>query len=423
MTETKKQSNIEMKADEYSKFLKQIHSNEIRSLLRKCYQCARCSGVCQLSKVQKFAPSRIIQKILEGFEEKVLSSGVLWECLMCNSCLQGCPEEINFADIVRNAKYKMITQYSQDPGDYTAHKGIYTSISELMSQTHIEPKRNLEWVPEDCKTSTQGSILYHIGCIPYFNFEFDTLNSIPVSTLKILCQLESEPIVVLENEVCCGHDLYWGHGNFKAFFNLAMKNIRNFEKAGISTIITSCAEGYRTFKIEYPKVIDNFEQKFTVKHLIEYVYDKWKEGDLHFKTPEDIDSRVRFTFHDPCRMSRFLPKSNTIMEKVREIFHELKKSGYYFEEMEHNKRNSLCCGVGSWMNCNERSKALRYKRLSEAKEVGSILVTSCPKCIMHFNCLQNDYEEISSIQIQDFSEFLNDLIQVIEPKEKKNEGI
>ena len=41
--------------------------------------------------------------------------------------------------------------------------------------------------------------------------------------------------------------------------------------------------------------------------------------------------------------------------------------------MAHNKTDALCCGVSSWMNCNERSKALRYKRLLEAKEAGDII--------------------------------------------------
>ncbi|MHA1933265.1 MAG: heterodisulfide reductase-related iron-sulfur binding cluster, partial [Promethearchaeota archaeon] len=88
--------------------------------------------------------------------------------------------------------------------------------------------------------------------------------------------------------------------------------------------------------------------------------------------------------------------------------------GYTFNEMAHNKKDALCCGVSSWMGCNERSKALRYKRLTEAKEAGEIMVTSCPKCKMHLTCLQDDYEDISSIEIVDFSEFLVDMIKIVD---------
>ncbi|MHA2182988.1 MAG: heterodisulfide reductase-related iron-sulfur binding cluster, partial [Promethearchaeota archaeon] len=106
-------------------------------------------------------------------------------------------------------------------------------------------------------------------------------------------------------------------------------------------------------------------------------------------------------------------------ENVREIFDHLKEIGYEFKEMTHNKTDALCCGVSSWMNCNERSKALRYKRLLEAKDAGEIMITSCPKCKMHLSCLQKDYEDISSVEIIDFSEFLVNLINIKENNESE----
>ena len=416
ITKIEEKDNSKQSTDDIDSYLEKIYEPNLRKLLSKCYQCVSCSGVCQLSKVQSFIPSVIIQRILEGFEDKVLESGVLWDCLTCNSCLQICPEDINFADIVRNARYKMINDYKQNPDEYISHKGIYTTISEILSEPYIQPKRNLDWVPKECTTSEKGDLLYFVGCLPYFKFEFQEVDPIPISVLKILCQIEYDPIVVLKDEVCCGHDLYWGVGNFKAFIKLAKKNYNLFEKAGVSTIITSCAEGYRTFKVEYPKLFEDFDNKFEVKHIIEYVYEKWKQGKIEFRVPNERDVDIQFTYHDPCRLSRFLPKSNNLLEKVREIFNNLEGLGYYFKEMRHNKENALCCGISSWMNCNTRSKALRYSRLLEAKEVGTTLVTSCPKCIMHLSCLQSDYEDLSSIEIKDFSEFLVNLIQVINSK-------
>ena len=128
---------------------------------------------------------------------------------------------------------------------------------------------------------------------------------------------------------------------------------------------------------------------------------------------------VQFTYHDPCRLSRFLPKESSLIEDIREMFAQLKSLGYIFNEMEHNQKNALCCGVSTWMNCNERSKALRYKRLLEAKAAGTTMVTSCPKCILHFSCLQNDFEDIASIEIKDISEFLVNLIQKVEKNEEE----
>jgi heterodisulfide reductase subunit D len=404
-------------------YLDAIYEPNLKSLLKRCYQCGRCSGVCQLSKVQKFTPSKIIQMILEGFEDKILESGVLWDCLTCNQCLKDCPEEINFADIVRIARYKMRHIKNQNPDDLIAHKGMYTTISEIMSRPYINTERSLDWVPKECQISDKGNILYYVGCLPFFSYEFENLDSIAKSTLKILCQVEKEPIVLFKEESCCGHDLYWGQGKLKTFIKLGKKNIEMFENAGVSTIITACAECYRTFKIDYPKIFKDFNSKFEIKHLIEYIYDNWKEGKLEFINTQENKEQILFTYHDPCRLSRFLPKDNNITEKVREIFKEFNKLGYTFKEMQHNKENSLCCGVSSWINCNEKSKALRYKRMLEAKKVSTVMVTSCPKCEIHFNCLQNDFEDIASIKILDFSEFLVNHIKIIDQNNKAEKKI
>jgi len=414
ITELDKSDDLGHSVDILDEYMKKIYEPDLKNLLKHCYQCAVCSGVCQVSKVQKFTPSRIIQMILEGFEDEILNSRVLWDCLMCNSCLQHCPKDINFADIVRIARYKMRIKNIQNPDRSIAHKGIYPLMSELMSQENIKIERPLNWIPKGCKISDKGTVLYYVGCLPFFNYEFQDSISIAESTLKIICQLEEDPVVLLKDEICCGHDLYWGQAKFESFIELAKKNVNLFDKAGITKIITACAECYRTFKIDYPKLFEDFNDKFEVKHLIEYIYDKWKQGKVQFKNPKKSNEIIPFTFHDPCRLSRFLPKDNKIIEEVREIFHLLKNFGYNFKEMEHNKGNSYCCGVNSWMNCNERSKALRYKRLLEAKAVGSKMITACPKCRMHLSCLKKDYEDFSSIDILDFSEFLVNMIDVIE---------
>ena len=158
---------------------------------------------------------------------------------------------------------------------------------------------------------------------------------------------------------------------------------------------------------------------FAIRAKLEYIYEKFKQGEIEFKNPDDNSVDIQFTYHDPCRLSRFLPKESTLLENIREIFAQLKSLGYKFKEMEHNQKNALCCGVSSWMNCNERSKALRYKRLLEAKAAATTMVTSCPKCIIHLSCLQNDFEDIASIEIIDVSEFLVNLIHKVDKGEEE----
>ena len=49
-----------------------------------------------------------------------------------------------------------------------------------------------------------------------------------------------------------------------------------------------------------------------------------------------------------------------------------------------------------------------------AKAVGKKMVTSCPKCRIHLTCLRKDYDDFSSIEILDFSEFLVDMIEIVD---------
>ena len=98
ITEIEKKDDSKESIEDIDSYLNKIYEPNLRKLLRKCYQCGTCSGLCQLSKVQKLTPSRIIEMILEGFENRVIESGELWDCLMCNSCLQNCPEDVNFAE-------------------------------------------------------------------------------------------------------------------------------------------------------------------------------------------------------------------------------------------------------------------------------------------------------------------------------------
>lgn len=69
---------------------------------------------------------------------------------------------------------------------------------------------------------------------------------------------------------CCGHDSLW-KGHFQTFKKLAEYNVNEINKLGIETIITTCAECYRTLKLDYPKYIKNVN--FNVIHLSELVAD------------------------------------------------------------------------------------------------------------------------------------------------------
>ena len=86
--------------------------------------------------------------------------------------------------------------------------------------------------------------------------------------------------------------------------------------------------------------------------------------------------------------------------------------------MEHSGEDAMCCGVSSMMSCNENARALRVARMEEIKATGAdTMLTSCPKCVSHFECLKFEGDErYADIKILDVVSFLAQ--QINEKKEK-----
>ena len=76
-------------------------------------------------------------------------------------------------------------------------------------------------------------------------------------------------------------------------------------------------------------------------------------------------------------------------------------------EMEHTGEEALCCGVSSMMSCNEDSRALRVARFDEVRATGAdIMLTACPKCVTHFECLKFEGDPKNDFEILDVVSFL-----------------
>ena len=111
------------------------------------------------------------------------------------------------------------------------------------------------------------------------------------------------------------------------------------------------------------------------------------------------------TYQDPCRLGRHM----NIYDQPREVLGAI--SGVELVEMAHHHKRSICCGVSGWMNCSQISKQIQANRLGEAKATGAeLLVTSCAKCQIHFNCALNDPKlgNEMSFQVKDLTEVVGE---------------
>tara|TARA_B100000941_G_scaffold222612_1_gene164882 strand:- start:180 stop:629 length:450 start_codon:yes stop_codon:yes gene_type:complete len=132
-----------------------------------------------------------------------------------------------------------------------------------------------------------------------------------------------------------------------------------------------------------------------VMHTTEFLVEKG--FDMSLKT----DDEVTVTYHDPCRLGRQM----NIYDEPRDLVNSV--DGVSMVEMEHTGEDALCCGVSSMMSCNENSRALRVQRFDEVRATGAdIMLTTCPKCVAHFECLKFEGDPRYDFEILDVVSFL-----------------
>ncbi|MFX1236754.1 MAG: (Fe-S)-binding protein [Promethearchaeota archaeon] len=395
-------------------FIKKISETEETKSILSCFECGKCTSSCPVGEQFLLNPHQITRLAAFGVKNQILDDKILRYCLTCRTCQEYCPQNVDFIEFIRFARTLLVKQgikYEE------THDGILTLISEIQADLPYGFKIPPDVIPDGYKTLRKGKTAFFLGCLPILDVVFENyqvnLLEIAQNGIKVLTEVLGQSPVVIENAKCCGHDALW-KGHFDTFKKLAEHNVKEINELGIETIITACAECYRTLKVDYPKYIDNVN--FSTIHLSELIADKIKSNQLKFTESYDVE----LTYHDPCRLGRHM----NVYSPPREIFKSMEENGVIFTEMEKNRENSTCCGVSCFINCNDLSKALQKDRLVEAKGIADLLITTCPKCYIHYSCMLHEKKEkpLEEIQLKitDLTNLLAIMIGVATDKQKKD---
>ncbi len=88
--------------------------------VRKCFACGTCVAGCPVSEVApEYSPRKIVRQILFGMRDEVLSSPLIWYCMVCYRCYAHCPQGVNFTDIMR-ALRRLAVKGGHAPADIMA---------------------------------------------------------------------------------------------------------------------------------------------------------------------------------------------------------------------------------------------------------------------------------------------------------------
>lgn len=358
-------------------------------LIKYCYQCGKCTGVCPLGDISFYSPRILIHNAIFG---KVTDPKRLGQCSTCDLCSSRCPMDVRLSEFVREERHKLRQQGIELD---EAHFGIFSTLARMMADENSSPHLN-EFFSKEIKFSKSSETLLFTGCLSIFETYFGyKYTRIAESAAKILNYVGIEP-QILEGQKCCGHDLFWG-GDYENFKKLGEYNLELIENSGVEQVITICPECYRTFQLDYPRYVKKFS--FKVTSFVEFLNEELQQGSLSF--PYSVP--IKLTYQDPCRLGRQLG----VYEAPRNLLKAI--PGVQLNEMPRNRENAICCSVSAWMNCNLYSKAVRMDRLSEAQDVGELLITNCPHCLIHFNCLKNEFtatDKSYKLEIMDLKEFI-----------------
>jgi Fe-S oxidoreductase len=351
----------------------------------RCLDCGKCTSACPVARYNHaLSPRRIVRQMGDGRNGRV--GEALWSCLTCMYCDTRCPQEVSITKIMPQMRTRV--REAGDKPPFT-RCGAMESIAVIQSQAEI-PQNRLEWVPGDLNVDPASKTVLWVGCTPYFD-SFYAENGVKTvdavsSAIRILNAMGIAP-ALLKDERCCGHDALWG-GEHDTFERLAQMNVQMFQRAKPELVLTVCPECSLTLGREY-------KERFgipdcPVQHIAEYIAEHARELPVAAQP-------LKVTFEDPCRLGRHQGKYDEPRQALAAV-PELQ-----LQEMGHSRGRSICC-AGNWLSCNQATKRIQTDLLKEAQATGSdLLVTACPKCMIHLKCAQSGDSNVPDIEIRDLA--------------------
>jgi Fe-S oxidoreductase len=341
--------------------------------------------------------------LLEGrieVTEKVKDS--VFQCQLCGNCdvtCKICRYDMEPLAALHELRFQLVAQGHTLEAHAKVLKGY-----RLLDNMLLKPKEKRgAWAQalgvKDLARD-RAAVVLHAGC----QYSFDgALQSIARTCVQILQQAGTDFGIMGRNEGCCGGRAF--HMGYRQDYQKGVdQNEAAWEKAGVRTVVTPCADCYHTFKRLYAQS----GTKIEVLHMVEFVDRLLAQKQLKFTRPVPL----KVTYHDPCYLGRqgepYVPwngrekkifgqavvydpprpryiGAHGVYAAPRNILAAI--PGLELVEMERNRESAWCCGAGGGVKeaFAEFCAWTARERLAEAAATGAdAIVSACPWCERNF---------------------------------------
>lgn len=375
----------------------------------KCNRCGTCQDVCPTYQVSgdEFSVARgRLRLIRMGLENKLDLNNepdidtFINQCLLCKACEVNCPSSVPTAKLISDLRenytklkglpiakkvlyrglfshnhrlipIRKLTRFYQKSGIQGVLKvaGVFPSINNLIPEMpKFSVKDRLQDIIKNIP-NPKKKVAYFLGCSVNQFF-----SQVGEATINVL-QANSYSVTVPEL-LCCGAP-HQSSGDIEEFKRLAKYNLEKLSGLEVDAIIVDCSTCGSILK-EYDEL---FKDDLKYKEIAEIVKNKVVDISVFllewgYKINPNNDNKMKVTFHDPCHGVRGL--------KVKDAPREILKKIPGIELIEMKEADMCCGGAGSYSIFHPKiSRKVLERKLNNFNDTNtSVLVTSCPACMM-----------------------------------------
>jgi Fe-S oxidoreductase len=368
-----------------------------------CEKCHFCNMVCPVvdSRVTQgpFGINRAIYYAIKwnAFNEDLRD--LVYSCSTCGKCDLMCKKvsrALPLLEIIEKAREFLLVEKMAGPmpEQVTALKNMHVRGNPWGSPSHERTKWAEGFEIPFASKERHVDVLYFVGCAS----SYDSQGQKIAKSLSKILKEAGVNFGILENEVCSGHEAK-RMGETGLFAYLSEANMEMFKDAEIQHIVTGDPHSFYSFTHEYPEQGNGIK----VQHYAQFLNELIDDGKL--KLTKKVNKTV--TYHDPC----YLGRHSQIFEEPRKLIRSI--PGVTLVEIENNRQDSDCCGMGGgrmWMEPPEdllSSQAIAERRVLQALETSAeILLTACPFCNITLNDVVKSLEKEETIKVMDITELI-----------------